>query len=89
MKTITKKDNVYIVVGEWFDKINGNTYHDATITINQNEYFISYRYGYDASSDWNLKELLNQIGFRIRKNKRVHSYCKVYTQNKTKKQLNK
>ena len=89
MQTITKRDTVNMVIGEWFDKVNGNTYHDATIYINGKEYFIPYKYGYSANNEWNLKELLNQIGFRIRKDKRVLDYCKVYTQEKLKRDLNK
>ena len=89
MRTIIKRDTVNMVIGEWFDKVNGNTYHDATICVNGKEYLIPYRYGYSADNEWNLKELLNQIGFRIRKDKRVLDYCKVYTQNKLKRDLNK
>ena len=89
MKTITKRDKVIIVIGEWFDKVNGNTYYDATISINGKDYFIPSKYGYSADNEWNLKELLNQIGFRIRKDKRVLDYCKVYTQEKLKRALNK
>lgn len=89
MRTITHKDTATIVIGEWFDKVNGNTYYDATICVNDEEYFIPYKYGYSADNEWNLKELLNQIGFRIRKDKRVLDYCKVYTQDKLKRDLNK
>ena len=87
MRTLTKRDNTFVVVGEWFDKVNGNTYYDCTITVNADCFFVPYQYGYDATNEWNIKELLNQVGFRIRTNKRVREYCKVYTQKKLKRNL--
>ena len=89
MKTLTKKDRVIVVVGEWFDKTYGNTYKDATVTINDKEYFIPYEYGYDGASEWSIKEYLSQCGYRIRKGKYARDYATAYTQNKLKRELNK
>ena len=89
MKTLTHKDKVTVVVGEWFDKTYGNTYKDATVTINGKDYFIPYQYGYDGASEWSIKEYLNQLGYRIRNGKRASDYVTAYTQKKLKRELNK
>ena len=87
--TITKKDKVVVVIGEWFDKTYGNTYKDATITINGKDHFIPYQYGYDGASDWSIREYLNQLGYRIRAGKKASDYVIAYTQQKKKRELNK
>lgn len=40
----------YILGGLWFDKVNGNTYHNAKIIdIYGNVYYTGYKYGYDKA----------------------------------------
>ena len=85
--TLTHKTNNTIVIGEWFDIVNGNTYYDATICIGDKTYTIPYQYGYDASNWWNINELLNQVGIRIRKNQHIKNYVTVYTKQKKKREL--
>ena len=70
MKTITKKDNVSIVFGEWFDRINGNTYYDALVYIGDSAYQVQYRYGYNHGDKQAVDEVLQEIGYRVRTNKR-------------------
>ena len=70
MRTLTKKDNVSIAFGEWFDKANGNTYYDAEAWINDNHYQLPYTYGYNHGDRQAIDESLAQCGYRVRSNKR-------------------
>ena len=69
LKTVKKCDNVQIVFGEWFDKINGNTYYDAHVYVGDKDYQIPYQYGYHAGSQQSIDEALAACGYRVRTNK--------------------
>lgn len=70
IKTLTSKDHVSIIFGEWFDKINGNTYYDATIRVNDNTFGLAWRYGYNAGDQQSIDEALYHAGYKVRKNNR-------------------
>jgi len=42
-----KNSNFSIVVKLWLDKVNGNTYHNVKIYINDKIYYTGFAYGYD------------------------------------------
>jgi len=74
IQTTKKSDNVTINFGEWFDKINGNTYYDAHIYIGNNSYQVRYQYGYNHGDKQAIDESLNAIGYRVRACKKdVHA----------------
>jgi hypothetical protein len=70
MKTIKKSDNCQIIFGEWFDKINGNTYFDALIYVGDSKYTVPYTYGYNHGDKQAIDESLAKIGYRVRANKK-------------------
>jgi hypothetical protein len=50
---------------EWHDKINGNTYFSAQVTINygtktQKIYYLPFQYGYDNMAEQMAAELLKE-----------------------------
>lgn len=54
-----KMKTLYVLGKRWFDKVNGNTYHSATIYINGEFYKkIDCRYGYDDQYLQSANELL-------------------------------
>lgn len=69
MKAIKKSDHVSIIFGEWFDKVNGNTYYDATVYIADKTYSIPYQYGYNHGDKQAIDEALKACGYRVRANK--------------------
>ena len=69
MKILTKKDNVSIVFGEWFDKNAGNTYYDAHLYIGDIEHKIPYTYGYNHGDKQAVDESLAKCGYKVRVNK--------------------
>lgn len=86
MKTITLKDNATAIIGEWFDKVNGNTYFDMELYIGDNTHFISYQYGYSNSYP-EVKKELDKLGYKIKKNKRIDEYIKIIKTDKLKREL--
>ena len=66
LKTIKTTDHVSIVFGEWFDKLNGNTYYDALVLINDETHEIRYKYGYNAGDHQAVTEALESAGYRLR-----------------------
>ena len=57
-----KKIKVYITAAKWFDKVNGNTYHNAKITTEKGISFYSgYQYGYGRQYLVSAKEAFNEI----------------------------
>ena len=61
-----KKIKTYVVVGGlWFDKVNGNTYHNAHIldTETGKEYYTGYCYGYGSAYYSSAREyIINKLG---------------------------
>jgi hypothetical protein len=66
LKVLTKKDDVYIIFGEWFDKTYGNTYYDCEVTINDECFELPSQYGYNAGDIQSIDEALEQCGYRVR-----------------------
>lgn len=93
LKVLKASDNVSIQFGEWFDKVNGNTYYDATLNINNETHHIKYCYGYNAGDKQSIDEALAVCGYRVRVNKyNVHASYKnidIYKCDKLKRELNK
>ena len=78
---MTQIKTIDVLGKEWFDKINGNSYFSATVTINYSlpsskEYSIPIQYGYgnqyiSAAKNRLMKANMPDIG-----NKSLWSYCK-------------
>lgn len=66
LKTLTKKDHVSIVFGEWFDRTYGNTYFDADVYINDEDYTIGMKAGSYAGTVQAIDEVLAKAGYRVR-----------------------
>lgn len=66
LKTIKQADNCFIQFNEWFDKVYGNTYFDATVYIGNACYRVPYQYGYHAGSPQAIDEALKDCGYRVR-----------------------
>ena len=82
LKVLKKSDYVSISFGEWFDKVNGNTYYDATVTVNKDTIEIPYQYGYNAGDKQSIDEALKAAGYRVRVSSswataygRIHTSC--------------
>jgi hypothetical protein len=74
LKTLTKADHVTIIFGEWFDKVNGNTYYDAEIFVGDHVHRVPYCYGYNHGDKQAIDESLAKIGYKVRVNRRnVHA----------------
>jgi len=69
LKALKKSDNVSILFGEWFDRINGNTYYDALVYVGDTVHEIAYQYGYNAGDTQSINEALKECGYRVRANK--------------------
>jgi len=58
-----KKIKVITVVGrKWFDRINGNTYHTATIYADDKVFNVPFQYGYGDQYVQSATELLEKEG---------------------------
>ena len=66
LKTLTKADHVSIVFGEWFDRLNGNTYYDALVYVGTERHPVAYQYGYNAGDTQSIDEALASVGYRVR-----------------------
>jgi len=70
---------------EWFDKVNGNSYFSAHVTINfgmkdQTGFYMPFQYGYgNHYEDMAFKELIKK-GF-IKTNDKYHSRWQYYQDN--------
>jgi hypothetical protein len=66
---------------EWFDKVNGNSYFAATVTINYGtpdaiEFELPFQYGYgDHYLDVTMKELVSR-GYLPTNEGRLPRYCR-------------
>jgi hypothetical protein len=81
LKALTKADHVSLVFGEWFDKINGNTYYDALVYVGDEVHEVAYQYGYNAGDKQAIDEALAAVGYRVRACKgNVHQpYSHIHT----------
>lgn len=62
-----KIKTIDIQAKEWFDKINGNSYFSAVITLsfglkNQKQFKLPFQYGYGESYKYKALELLKKEG---------------------------
>lgn len=61
MKKLKKSDVVLVQGRRWFDKVNGNTYHSATVYVNNEEVAREpFQYGYGDSYQYTGLELINK-----------------------------
>jgi len=81
-----KIKTIDIQAKEWFDKVNGNSYFSATVTINfglksEESFFIPLHYGYgDQYSHEAFKQLIAKGYFKnVPKN---IAYCNFFEENK-------
>ena len=59
-----KKKNSFVVIGgKWFDKVNGNTYHNAKIIdYAGNVYYTGFAYGYGTQYLENARKyIVNEL----------------------------
>lgn len=66
----TKIRTIDITALEWFDKVNGNSYFSAEITINfgmksQREYSLPFQYGYGDHYIDMAKQKLDKVGEKL------------------------
>lgn len=62
MKTLHKKDTIVIVGRRWFERVNGNTYHSCTVTVNGEEVgHEPFTYGYGSQWEYTGLELLKKV----------------------------
>ena len=91
LQVLTRKDTVLLVFGEWFDKVNGNTYYDVELKINDTWHNVAYQYGYNATDKESIDKALSEVGYRVRNNKRDHhapyKALKLFKGNKLKREL--
>lgn len=66
LKTVKKADHCSITFGEWFDRVNGNTYYDAEVWIDDKCWHVAYCYGYNAPDQQAVSEALKEIGYKLR-----------------------
>jgi hypothetical protein len=67
MKTATNPKRIHVSARTWFDRVNGNTYHAAIITVNEgmkNETVIKvpFTYGYDRAFIQSAADVLRKAG---------------------------
>ncbi len=87
LKALKKSDHVTIVFGEWFDDLNGNSYYDAEVMINETTHCTPYRYGYHAGSNQSIDEALASAGYRVRNSRDYHApYRAIHTATKPKRE---
>jgi hypothetical protein len=66
----------------WFDKVNGNSYFSALITVdfgteNEKEIKLPFQYGYGNQFEYESVKALKENGFLPEKlNDHLQSYCK-------------
>ena len=84
MKTLTaiKINTIDITALEWFDKVNGNSYFSATVTLNygtpeQKEIKLPFQYGYGSHYIDMAKQELVKLGLieTDRPMQALWSYC--------------
>lgn len=71
-KKSDKKTNIQIktldvIAKEWFDRVNGNSYFSARITVNfgtkqEKTYYLGYQYGYGEHYRYEAFQHLQEIG---------------------------
>ena len=65
---------------EWFDKINGNSYFAAIVTLNhgtetEEVIRLPFQYGYGLSFEWEaIRAICNHLGIEM--NNSLYSWCK-------------
>ena len=61
-----KEIKTYVVVGGlWFDKVNGNTYHNAHILSTESgvDWYTGFTYGYGSAYYYSAKDyIINELG---------------------------
>lgn len=58
-----EKPKVIIVHGkEWFDKVNGNSYHSVVVTVDDKNYSLPFAYGYGSMYEQRAGNLLKETG---------------------------
>jgi len=62
---MTKTPRTITIMGrKWFDKVNGNTYHSATILVDgRHVHKVDYEYGYGDQYVWSAWEWLDANGY--------------------------
>lgn len=76
MKTID------ITAKEWFDKVNGNSYFSAVITIDfamntEKTFYLPFQYGYGNSYEQEAKSILTEFNLiSTGYGQSLYSYCK-------------
>lgn len=65
---------------EWFDKVNGNSYFSARVTIDysldsEQVYYLPFQYGYGSMYEQETRELLRKEGI-IPKDAYIGSFCR-------------
>ena len=51
------KKEINILVKKWFDKINGNTYHNVQFEFNNKLFFQGLTYGYGCQYEQTFEEI--------------------------------
>lgn len=87
VKPIKKGDLVEIHGREWYDKVNGNSYHCVYISVNYKlEITVPFTYGYGDSYIHSATEALTEAGYipkqdylidRYLREKGVHCVCHI------------
>lgn len=71
--------NIQVIGRQWFDKINGNTYH--SVDVYQNNKLIgseSFQYGYDDGYKQTAFSILCELGIYSKKRRENGSYIDYY-----------
>ena len=72
---IKKTDLIEVHGREWFDKINGNSYHCVYISINGSLVItVPFQYGYGDSYIQSATQALNEAGYIDTTNKTIANY---------------
>lgn len=77
-----------ILAFEWYDKVNGNSYFSAKITIdNDKVLFLPFQYGYGNAFEYEAKAVLTEHNFiSPQHGQSLYTYCKdnniLFTSNK-------
>ena len=73
MKTIT---SLTVIAKEWFDKVNGNSYFSAQITVNNDHVIkIPFQYGYDRMYIQQTFNTLTDYGYECGRGWNIEKYC--------------
>lgn len=54
------KKEINILVKKWFDKINGNTYHNVQFEFNNKLFFQGLTYGYGCQYEQTFEEIFKK-----------------------------